>query len=89
MYPERAAQEKGMMLESPLLREQDSRANEAQSPAMLFSLYTENKQAWTHLCLGRTINSPELVGYFRPFGWQLLSAHSGVKGRNVYIDARM
>lgn len=60
MYPERAAQEKGMMLESPILREQDSRANEAQSPAMLFSLYTENKRAWTHLCLGRTINNPEL-----------------------------
>lgn len=60
MHPERAAQEKGMMLESPILREQDSRANEAQSPAMLFSLYTENKRAWTHLCLGRTINNPEL-----------------------------
>lgn len=61
MHPERAAQGKGMMLETPLLREQDSRANEAQSPAMLFSLYTENKGAWTHLCLGRTINNPDWV----------------------------
>lgn len=29
------------------------------------------------------------VGDFRPFGLQLLSAHSGAKGRSVYIDARM
>lgn len=50
-----------MMLESPLLREQDYQANEAHSPAILFSLYTENKRAWTHLCLGRTINNPEWV----------------------------